>query len=642
MGDNNRMSVALHDYHMSTHNLSTIFRSTLGVGLLTPFVKFVAQKGDVFDIQLRNKTLTQPTLGPMFGTYKLQHFMFFAGFRLYNSWLHNNRTGIGLKMSDIKMPLMLDDNHDKNKDNKHNSSSLYSYLGWKGSRTSEKTGASTYVVKNGVPLLMYLDIFKNYFANTQEDNFYMVTANGIPNPLFSWNNGNQYNVNQDIVGGGLQSTTKIKILGNSNNWEKTWSCLQLTGTNGLLQPVIVPINELTSDMSTSEITLDKQNNSKIATVKQMQVISTELGTLLSTFGSMLNKFKLSGIDDIRDAILAKKGNEAFVLSASANYNGGADNEGLKCMTQIQKSQSKELGGLICKTYDSDLMNNWIKTETIDGENGIGAITAIDINANDGKLSLDTLNLQQKVYNMLNRIAVSGGTYRDWLQTVYTAGRYIDRPETPEFIGGMTQYINFQEISSTAATEGQPLGDIASIGRGSEPVNSGRIHYQCDEPGYIMGIVAITPMIDYSQGNDFDLNFETMDDLHKPALDGIGFQDLDEEMMHYATAPYNSLGTPRDQTHKSAGKTVAWIDYMTNYNRTYGKFAAGEELDFMVLNRRYETDAEGNITDLTTYIDPSKHIEIFADTDLTSQNFWVQTAIECTKRGNYSAKQIPTF
>ena len=32
------------------------------------------------------------------------------------------------------------------------------------------------------------------------------------------------------------------------------------------------------------------------------------------------------------------------------------------------------------------------------------------------------NLQQKVYNMLNRIAVSGGTYRDWLETVYTAGK----------------------------------------------------------------------------------------------------------------------------------------------------------------------------------------------------------------------------
>ena len=64
---------------------------------------------------------------------------------------------------------------------------------------------------------------------------------------------------------------------------------------------------------------------------------------------------------------------------------------------------------------------------------------------------------------------------------------------------------------------------------------------------------------------------------------------------------------------------------------------------MVLTRRYEgktDDAKFNIQDLTTYIDPQKYIEIFADTDLTSQNFWVQTVIQATRRGNYSAKQIP--
>ena len=48
------------------------------------------------------------------------------------------------------------------------------------------------VEKNGVPLLMYYDIFKNYYANTQEENFYTiggstklkVTINGdtIENP----------------------------------------------------------------------------------------------------------------------------------------------------------------------------------------------------------------------------------------------------------------------------------------------------------------------------------------------------------------------------------------------------------------------------------------------------------------------------
>ena len=73
--------------------------------------------------------------------------------------------------------------------------------------------------------------------------------------------------------------------------------------------------------------------------------------------------------------------------------------------------------------------------------------------------MDALNLQQKVYNMLNRIAVSGGTYRDWLETVYTAGRYLDRPETPVFQGGMSQMIEFDEVvATTGNAEGQVLED----------------------------------------------------------------------------------------------------------------------------------------------------------------------------------------
>ena len=69
-------------------------------------------------------------------------------------------------------------------------------------------------------------------------------------------------------------------------------------------------------------------------------------------------------------------------------------------------------------------------------------------------------------------------------------------------------------------------------------------------------------------------------------------------------------------------------------------AAGEALDFMVLNRRYEVGSDNTIKDLTTYIDPQKYIEIFADTSIDSQNFWVQTVVQATRRGNYSAKQIP--
>ena len=105
--------------------------------------------------------------------------MFFGGFRLYNSWLHNNRTGIGMKMSDIKLPMMKAETIGATTDAKTNisASALYKYLGWSSSRRTGPS-ATAGVLKNGVPLLMYLDIFKNFCANTQENNFYILKGAG--------------------------------------------------------------------------------------------------------------------------------------------------------------------------------------------------------------------------------------------------------------------------------------------------------------------------------------------------------------------------------------------------------------------------------------------------------------------------------
>lgn len=646
LGDNNKMKVAMRDYDMSTHDISTIFRSSVGVGMLVPFCKILCQKGDIIDLNLINKTLSQPTLGPLFGSFKLQHFLFFGGFRLYNSWLHNNRTGIGMKMSDIKIPMMYAKTYGIATDAKTNisSSALYKYLGWSKSR---RNGASSTegVYKNGVPLLMYLDIFKNFFANTQEKKFYMLKGAGevILNLAKTYKNLNDgiyiIGKNQETIK--ITNTTTIQAGLILNKYEGFWSSIKvkiLESDGGLYDK---RLSQLTTNANSATITLDKVSANPYATILQF-FTTKETANYIKT---ELGQYDLKVLDQIRDVILHKKGNETLILYGSnLNDTNNGSAELAKMFDDLITAQANRLGGMMLKTYDSDMFNNWIQTDWIDGAGGITELTSIDITANDGKLTMDALNLQQKVYNMLNRIAVSGGTYRDWLETVYTAGKYLDRPETPVFIGGMTQYIEFDEVISKSATEteygSQPLGDIAAIGRGGKPINNGHIHYQCEEPGYIMGLMAITPMIDYSQGNDFDLNLQTIDDLHKPALDGIGYQDLIQEQMAGETSVYNGGGTIDKIKHLAANKTVAWIDYMTNYNRTYGDFAAGEALDFMVLNRRYEISSNNTIEDLTTYIDPQKYIEIFADTSIDSQNFWVQTVVQATRRGNYSAKQIP--
>jgi len=63
--------------------------------------------------------------------------------------------------------------------------------------------------------------------------------------------------------------------------------------------------------------------------------------------------------------------------------------------------------------------------------------------------------------------------------------------------------------------------------------------------------------------------------------------------------------------------------------------------FMTLNRRYEQETTG-IGDLTTYVDPSKFNEIFAQTSLDSQNFWVQISNRIIARRKMSAKVIPNL
>ena len=156
-------------------------------------------------------------------------------------------------------------------------------------------------------------------------------------------------------------------------------------------------------------------------------------------------------------------------------------------------------------------------------------------------------------------------------------------------------------------------------------------------------MSLTPRIDYSQGNNWDIHLETMDDLHKPALDQIGFQELITEQMAWWNTRYD-LGSGKWIT-RSAGKQPAWLNYMTNVNKTYGNFAIENNEMFMTLNRRYEMvleDPEVSIDDLTTYIYPEKYNNIFAQTEIDAQNFWVQIGVDIEARRKLSAKVIPNL
>ena len=98
--------------------------------------------------------------------------------------------------------------------------------------------------------------------------------------------------------------------------------------------------------------------------------------------------------------------------------------------------------------------------------------------------------------MLNRIAVSGGTYQDWIETIYT-NDYIERSETPIYEGGMSAELEFQEVISQSATQDEPLGTLAGRGK-TTGQKGGHIVVKASEPSYLIGIISLTPRADYCQ------------------------------------------------------------------------------------------------------------------------------------------------
>lgn len=310
-------------------------------------------------------------------------------------------------------------------------------------------------------------------------------------------------------------------------------------------------------------------------------------------------------------------------------------------------------GLAIKTYQSDIFNNYLNKEYAANTDLIASISSATIT--NGKLSMDALNLAEKVYNMMNRIAVSGSSYQDWQEAVY-AEISQKRAESPIYCGGISADIAFDEVVATAETvvseKTTSLGSLAGKGVITD-VRSGEITITCVEPTYIMAVASITPKISYSQGNKFWIRWKSFDDLHKPALDGIGFQNLVvERYMAKSTLLRYTIGRDKaDIVQSVVGKTPAYIDYMTAVDENFGLFASGQPYSYMVLDRDYEDDWKvdsvsgpgGRVpTDNTTYVHQNKFDYIFADSDKDTDNFLVKLYFDCMSRRKMSAKIIPNL
>jgi len=642
LGVEGKMTVEMNGFPTAPANMRQIWQNTQSPGTLPVVLTEVLLPGDKGSLKFNARVDTLPTLGPLFSSFKLQIDTFIAPWRLYNSRMRGNMTGVGLTMNTVKLPTMTltalptAEGTDDIDNSQINPSCLLKYLGLSGvgiAPTEEEERTF-----NAVDLLIYWDIYERYYANQQEKRGAVVhCGDGVVTSktitaIVASNADSSVNAVLDeapamdvmfVISAG--STIEISFTGMTPpDLKQVYVRLVNTGLVSLEDLFTGAYSNTSSTTIQGVINVSRWGTD---TIKNWQY---ETGSTPRTVKPRVQFFDLTNIDDVRHEVLSFNQTTPYSINSAnlAPYKYLFES-GMPDMPNILCSQE----GLGIKTHISDINNNWVDTTYMSNVASASAVSTVG-----NQFTIDSFLLAEKLYQVLLRVAVSGGTVDDWMDATYGM-KPSGKMEMPMFIGGMSEEVQFQAKYSMAATEGQPLATLAGTGGlgGNRKGGYVRIN-EVKEPSTLMVIASLTPRVVYTQGNKWSLNLSSVDDLFKPKLNGIGFEDLQTETLAWWDVKHNGTTWVK----KSAGKRPAWQNYRTAVHKAFGNFAIPNNIMYMTLARRYEYDETTGIQDLTSYVDPNKFNFIFAEADLSAMNFWVQIECDLQLQRQVAARVMPNL
>ena len=164
---------------MAHHDLSHYLRTSMAPGLGYPICCIPCNPGDHHQLEFKHLMNTQAILNPLYGSYRLQICVFFAGVSLYvpKLWRNGSMLQQNTGLLDVNFPIFHPAAHKPMYQVDPSSLPAFLGMGYHSGRFS--AGNSSYPV-NLIPYLMYYDIFRHYYANRQEVFYNVMTANWGP------------------------------------------------------------------------------------------------------------------------------------------------------------------------------------------------------------------------------------------------------------------------------------------------------------------------------------------------------------------------------------------------------------------------------------------------------------------------------
>jgi hypothetical protein len=183
--------------------------------------------------------------------------------------------------------------------------------------------------------------------------------------------------------------------------------------------------------------------------------------------------------------------------------------------------------------------------------------SVGISINDLRLAVIT----QMYYEALSR---GGSRYEEQIQQFFGVTNPDSRIQHPEYLGGRRMQINVHEVTNTAQSEKDFLGDV-----GAQSVTAGSnsdFTKSFTEHGWLIGLAVVRYEHSYSQGLSKKFARSNKFDFYNPLFARIGEQPV----YNYEIFSTVNSSNPVSNLSKVFGYQEAWASYRYNPNRVSGR------------------------------------------------------------------------
>lgn len=206
----------------------------------------------------------------------------------------------------------------------------------------------------------------------------------------------------------------------------------------------------------------------------------------------------------------------------------------------------------------------------------------------------------------------GYRLKDIIKGHYDVNVRFDELDMPEFIGGVTQDVMPTMVTQTTeGGDGSPLGSYAGqlscVGTSKHSIR----HY-CDEPGWIIGILSVVPVPNYSQLLPKYFMRDNVLDYFFPEFGHIGYQPI----TYREVCPIQAKSAGKDLS-TVFGYQRAWYEYISRVDEVHGQMRTS--LRNFLVNRVFDVAPE--LSESFLLVDPSQTNQIFTVT-AENEDVWM--------------------